>query len=49
MEKVTMKEEMTEAREDAIYRYQDEHKAEEKMRAADIEAEYKGDLEREEG
>ena len=41
-------EEMTEAREDQIFTGYDERKAEEKMRAADIEAEYKGDLEREE-
>ena len=38
-----MKEEMTEAREDQLFTGYDERRAEEKMRAEDIEAELKGD------
>jgi len=43
-----MQEEMTEAREDQIFSGEAERKAEEKMRAEDIEAERKGDMERDE-
>lgn len=43
-----MQEEMTEAREDAIYTYQDQKRAAQRDRDAEIEAERKGDCERDE-